>query len=62
MTKDEAFEQLRQYVVAELELVLSEMRVPMNTGLIAESKIRHLQAVLAAWPDVTIPRQAFGIG
>jgi hypothetical protein len=53
-TENGGEEALRCYIVSELDAVLAEMRVPMNRGLIAEAKIRHLQEVLAAWPNVTI--------
>ena len=59
MSDAEAVKVLREWVVSELDAVLAEMRVPWNTGLIAESKIRHLQQVLAAWPDVTIHGKLF---
>jgi len=62
MTEEEAFTLVREYVVSELDAVLAEMRVPLNTGLIAKSKLEHLRAVLTDWPNVTVLGKPVVIG
>lgn len=47
-------EMLRKHVLNELDRIIGEIAVPMNTGLIATSIARQLKTVVAAWPDVTI--------
>lgn len=45
---------LRWHVIDDLDRIICELEVPMNTGLIAKSIAQHLRSVVAAWPNVTI--------
>jgi len=47
-------EELRAYLLYELDRILAEIRTPMNTGLIAGSLTEHLRAVVARWDENTV--------
>lgn len=51
-TFETGFEQLRIHVLNELDRIIAEIAVPMNTGLIPTSIAQELKLVVEAWPRV----------
>lgn len=47
-------EMLRTYVLNQLDRIIAEIAVPLNSGLIPTSLAIQLKGVVEAWPDVTI--------
>lgn len=47
-------ELLRAWVGNELDSIIFELNMPMNTGLIARTLAVRLRDLVDQWPDVTI--------